>query len=201
MVRHVFLELGKDGPAFLNRMREAVLHSTDTQILKLMLHESETAKRDDLIDVMNLLAGDDQVLFKVVLEASPKERAELRVVCRRIGEFDYAEMELLARKIAENVPSIKKHNKESQKRTLVLVDMPYEPGGRKLGEDMMVIRPDGGVVDLMGVSGIISGIYHSFDEYLRHLRVMIHPEIYPSPGTDRRDMQREIVEYLTNECG
>jgi len=67
---------------------------------------------------------------------------------------------------------------------------------RALGEDIMVVRADGSILDLAGFSGIVSGINESFDEYLRRLRVLVHSSVFPDSDSERLLMQKEIESFL-----
>lgn len=61
---------------------------------------------------------------------------------------------------------------------IILVDMPYEKPGNKLGEDIRILRYDESYLSLVKASGIIAGIKTSFDDQLMLLRVFVRPDIF-----------------------
>jgi len=131
MVRHVIMPLGEND-VFLQQVPERILFSTEDDLLSFLEKICKDLKRTDLSEIMRFLAKPDQVLFRLALDVSPKEHLDLKSVCKKVANMDYEQLEQLAHNVANNVNSIKKHRRNNEDRTLVIVDMPYEPGARKL---------------------------------------------------------------------
>lgn len=195
MVRHVILRLAKD-EKFSVRMRERVLRCTERELLLFFLDEAKNSKEKGLIDICERLCADEQSLYRVVFDVSQKDNADLKSVCLKIGTMDYIELEDLARKLEKKINFFKSSRVEQSRNNLLLIDIPYEPGSNKLGDDIVVKRSDGEIANLTEFSGIISGINESFDTYIKRLRVLIHPDIYPNKEEERKEISAKIHDIL-----
>jgi hypothetical protein len=62
---------------------------------------------------------------------------------------------------------------------LVLVDVPFEPGSTKLGDDIFVSTERDGdhLRTLSAFSPVVRGVNENFTRDLQRLRVFVHPDI------------------------
>ena len=87
---------------------------------------------------------------------------------------------------------------------VVLLDIPYDKRGNKLGNDIRIIRHDGHEEYLSQISTTIKGINDSFNEQLTLLRVFIRPDIYKEhiinsskdEYEDREELETLISKWL-----
>ena len=88
---------------------------------------------------------------------------------------------------------------------VVLIDIPFDKRGNKLGNDIKIVKHDGREDYLSDISTTIKGINDSFNEQLTLLRVYIHPDIYAEylSKTDATkkcidDLEKYISKLLNN---
>ena len=67
---------------------------------------------------------------------------------------------------------------------------------RKLGEDIIVIRHDGGISNFTEFSGIVRGVNENFDGHLQRLRVYVDPLAFPNDSTLRQRIWKEIHAFF-----
>jgi len=191
MVRHLIMELS-DHDDFLSQMWDKTFRSSEHELLAFFQGEAEKVGRKDLSDLVSLIHRDAQSLFKIALEVSPIEDAQLNVACRRISGKDHNELKTLASDVEGAIRGLLDKTTTTGEITPVLIDIPNEPDANKLGDDIVVIRADGSTESLLNMSGIIKGVNDSFINYLKRLRVLIHPEVFP----DDHHRQNQIGEVI-----
>ena len=77
---------------------------------------------------------------------------------------------------------------------LVLIDMPNETPGNKLGDDIRILRYDKSSIPLTKASGIVSGLKTAFEDQLMLLRVFLRPDI--NEKLDEKFGRKEIEKFL-----
>lgn len=196
MVRHILLKLSPT-KGFLGLLRETILTSSEDDVLGLLKSEARRRRQLGLLDLAGLLDSAPQGLYRVGLEANLDETPALARVCEVVQHFTFEELDTLGDNIAQNLVQFLKPS-ATLTCVPILVDFPYEPGGGKLGGDVLCAFPDGSVSPLNQASGIIKGVNDSFNGYLRRLRVLIHPALMPRrEETEKRAaLQHGIQHYL-----
>lgn len=191
MLRHLLLQLSGTAP-FLERLRERVLLSSEDELLAFFLLEAGRAERLDLVAVAEMLTASDQRLYGTVVDITPDEVPDLKSVHTVIGNMNFAEMKELTDRLAASVSV----GTPVADAPLFLMDMPFEPGSAKLGDDILVVRPDGVVANLTSFSAIVGALNESFDRHLRRLRVFMEPNSYPDDPGKRGILRGEIMNFL-----
>lgn len=199
MIRHLILQLAST--EFFDDLRKIIIKTSEPELLGYLTVKAVASNREDLYNLACLLETPEQELFRVILELSPKENSDLSIVCQRIGEMDSLEILQLANNIATEISSILPLDKDPKTRVPVIVDIPSEPGsGNKLGDDILVVSRGKGPPttsdNLSHISGIVKGVNDSFNDYLRRMRVFLHPKCYPENKKQREILQKRIEDYL-----
>jgi HD superfamily phosphohydrolase len=180
IIRHIILALANE--TFLKKLRKEILNATEMDILTFLEEELYDASRNDLINLIEVVKEDGHKPFKVILEASPKEDADLSVVCHRFREMNNIEAQELAGNLTNEIRDYFAKPLDMHNFVPLLVDMPFEPGsGNKLGDDILVIYPQKG---------------EARSENLCRMRIFIHPEFYPNTNEAKVGMKQRIKEYL-----
>ena len=80
---------------------------------------------------------------------------------------------------------------------IILIDIPYEKPGNKLGGDVSVIRFSKEIESLSKASATVGRMHDSFNEQLAFLRVYLRPDVYEKyVQTRKKDGDDSIVKSL-----
>lgn len=198
MVRYVLLKLARSG-GFLEKLRSMILTASEDEVLKFLGSEAKRRRKPDLVNLASLLDESPQGLYRMGFDANFHETPALAGVCSFVMGLTFDELEDLGDNIAENITQFLNPTR-ALTCVPVLVDFPYEPGGGKLGGDVLCVLPDKTLSPLDRVSGIIHGVNDSFNGYLRRLRVLIHPSLIPPKREEekRAALRQAIQQYLVS---
>jgi HD superfamily phosphohydrolase len=148
----------------------------------------------DSLNIVKLLLPPEQRLYKAIYDKSIAESPEAEPILNRLDQMDYSEWENVSQEIRAGISNLLDIKPES--KHAVLIDLPSEASGRKLGEDLIVVRDDNTTNGAQDVSGIIKGINDSFWRRLRRLRVVVHPDARPGSEASRLKLEQRIGEIL-----
>jgi len=120
-------------------------------------------------------------------------------ICSSFANMKYSKQHLMRDRIEEQV--IKKYKISDitvNHGAIILIDMPYEKPGNKLGEDIRILRYDESYLSLPKASGIVAGLKTSFEDQLMLLRVFVRPDIFEKLLEEygRKDVESFISEKL-----
>lgn len=194
MIRYLILELASD-KIFIERFLSKVISYGESELVSFFKEEAMNRDRLDLVDIAELLLREQQGLFRLITEIHPLEKSYLSPICETVAEMNYTELNELGKAIAEELFNSSLPSGFKKEKVPVLVDMPYEPGRPKLGEDINVIRFDNTTECLNTISGIVKGVNDSFKK-LRHVRIFVHPQIYAEDKEERLKLGKAIENYL-----
>lgn len=198
MVRHVILELS-ESTKFTNEFRKVVLKYNHNRMLKYLLDFSGKHEISASHDIAARLSRRDQDLYRTVLDLGQQDRSDFVSTCKKIADMNYKQILCLEKDLEEHLMEKYAFMKKSKgKIKLILIDVPFEPGENKLGDDIVVMRQDKTLVNLREFSGIISGINTSFESQLRRLRVFMHPEYFPKVWEERKELEDITRVYLSD---
>lgn len=193
MLKEVLLTLSSN-VSFVKSLRAKILNCEQRELIKFLRRQAQINNETAAQNICELLLNPDQELYRIAFDVSTAEDSTIKSAWERLSKMrakefrdsTYELSKILSRTIS-NVPA---------DICLVLMDIPHEPGANKLGEDIVVIRPDKNPVGLDQFSGIVGGVNISFKNHLQRLRVMIHPEAYPAEKTERLKVKTEIYDWL-----
>jgi HD superfamily phosphohydrolase len=198
MVRAIILELTEQTD-FSTDFRKVCLNYDHNQMLDYLL--SYSSKNNILAskDIANRLCQKDQDLYKTLLDLGQQDRSDFVSVCKKIADMNYRQVTLLEKKLETYLrKNLSNNGCVSNEIKLIIIDVPFEPGDSKLGEDIVVIKYDKIPINLKEFSGIIGGINTSFETHLRRLRVFMHPEYCPSEFTERNALSELSRKWLSD---
>jgi len=194
MVRSIILELSKE-EGFSDEFRKVVLIYNHNQILEYLLKYSTDYKEYASQDIAKRLCRKDQDLYRTLLDLGQQDRSDFVSVVKKIANMNYRQITKLENKLERY---LRKHLSTDNEIKLILIDVPFEPGDSKLGDDIVVIKHDKTPTNLKEFSGIIGGINNSFESHLRRLRVFIHPEYCPRESKKIVDLGEVTRKWLSN---
>ena len=198
MVRHIILELSET-TNFTNEFRSVALRYNHNRMLKYFLDYSDKHNISASRDIATRLRRKDQDLYRTILDLGQQDRSDFVSTCKKIADMNYKQISLLEKELADYlVERFSFIKREVAGIKLILIDVPFEPGKNKLGDDIVVIRHDKTPVNLREFSGIIGGINTSFESQLRRLRVFIHPDYFPKEWEERRKLEEATRMYLND---
>ena len=196
MVRHIILELS-EVTEFATDFRKVVLKYNHNRMLEYLLDYSKKHNVDASHDIAQRLSRKDQDLYRTVLDLGQHDRSDFVATCKKVADMNYKQVASLEKDLEDY---LKKNfnfmEGSTEKEKLILIDVPFEPGENKLGDDIVVIRHDKTPINLREFSGIIGGINSSFESHLRRLRVFIHPNYYPESYKERKKLEEMTRVYL-----
>jgi len=165
-------------PGFTESLKNVVLELDQRGMLEFLVEKSKEEKDPILIDLSERLLGDEHRLYKVLLEINQSDDVDFANTITQLSKVTFDESEALTNIIEDDLVQggyIKRDNSIKP----ILVDIPQEPGSTKLGHDILVMKHNGEMVNLVNFSGIVKGVNSSFNDQLTKLRVMINPDIMP----------------------
>jgi len=189
---------------------EIALDVDEPGFLSFCKHFATEHGRTDIRDFLELVTGDEPVLYNDVISYSEAElsrgdidqddRRLLRMVLEdRIG---HSKLHQVSRVLSEYVSTL--HPEAESRGPLVIVDLPFEPDSRKLGEDIRVAfsRSFGSDHSAFGpldkASPVIQGVIEGFRKELTRMRVFVRPDIHPTRSL-REPLHANLVKAVQYE--
>jgi HD superfamily phosphohydrolase len=177
LLKHLFFSVC-DGQ-FASELIDLIPTATNDNVLQLVLKHSGKQKAA-FSQSIKLIQRKGQVRYKCVLaldKASSLPHASY--ICWRFADLNYSDQHRIRDTIEEElIKFCKLEPSITDGGPLILIDMPFEKKGTKLGNDIRVERHDNSYLELSKASGIISGLNQSFQDQLMLVRVYIRPDIF-----------------------
>lgn len=192
MIRHVLVALlGHCGDAFENGLRGQVLRFSEDDMLSYLKDMAIENDRHDVAEICRLLTMPRPRRFEEVFDCNRGEDdAVSRQICDKICLYNGDELQRLQEELNK---SVCKELGLDPNTVQVLVDVPVEKGLMKVGDDLNVITPNGTVVPLDRLSGIVSGVQRSFNEQLQRVRIFLNPETDEILVLERKNRLRNHI--------
>lgn len=175
------------------------LHEATYNDVLLLLVKHAGDNEESIRHSINLIQKRGQIKYKNVLTLDKASSIPLSSdICSKFAELNYTDQHKIRDEIEKDF--IREFNIDESllnMGVLVLVDMPFEKKGTKLGNDIRIHRYDNSYLELKSASGIVAGLNQSFQDQLMLLRVYIRPDIFSS-YIDKEE-QTKIEEYFKQQ--
>ena len=175
-------------------LRKIILNGNENDILCWLKDKALSVARLDLVDLCELLLCNNPIQF---IEIDSFSRRSHRVLCDTFANRDFLKtMEVLNKLNRELISNYELPTD----RVHVLVDIPIEPGKKKLGEDIDVLFNDGELSgNLLPLSDLVNGVNMGFDSSLQRVRLFLHPETYKIIPEPRKNISSVVLHLLEQE--
>lgn len=192
MLKHVISSLNRATDGMLEgAIREIALTCTERDMLVLLRDMAQSHGYSAHMEVCGFLLRDKPQQFPEVRSLT---RVNGRAVCDNVERLDVSQALALQGAIDD---MLVQDYDLSRDRTHIIIDMPVEPGNRKLGEDISVRSHEGpSLVGLETLSGIVDGVNRGFERHLQRVRIFINPRTLEDLGNNRDTAVREIEQLL-----
>jgi uncharacterized protein len=196
ILKHLFFTTNQEEFALdlLNKLHAA----SNSDVLDLLLKHSGDHK-ESFEYSLKLIRQKGQVRYKSVLvldKASSQPHSAF--ICRNFFKLDYSGQHRIRDLIEkEFIRTYKIDESQVNKGALILIDMPYEREGTKLGNDIRVQRYDNSYIELLKASGIVNGLNQSFQDQLMLVRVFIRPDIFYQ--FDNEESKIRLEEFFNDQ--
>jgi HD superfamily phosphohydrolase len=182
MVRQLLVGIFDLGEDQIKNFIDFCLNSDEANCLKYLYDKSLLIENKKLIDISKMLTSEEPKLFFIATEICTSEKPKLTDPYNKIGKMNLKEISELQDKIYKDLVKSYDSLKDFDEKSVftILIDLPTEPNGDKLGDDIVVIvnSEKDEISSLNKTSGIINGINASFQSYTKKLRILIHPNIF-----------------------
>lgn len=199
LLKYLFYTIHRD--KFASELLDGLHTATKKDIQEYILKYAPDDKKKSVEHALLLMNQKGQTRYKSILVLDKNsEHPHANEICSHFSRICYSEQYEIRCKIEQafideyKIPESIIHN-----GPLVLVDMPYEKSGNKLGDDIRVLRYDNSYLELSKASGIVSGLKTAFDDQLMLLRVFLRPDIYTQLIEDRRIGRNHIEHFLSEQ--
>ena len=157
--------------------------------------DNDKSKINDIFEFLNYKG--QQRYRRILVAGSSDRRADK--IWQEIVRKPYSEQELIRCKIEERVKRFlgMVRDEDYLNIPIILIDIPYEKPGNKLGGDVSVIRFSKEIESLSKASATVGRMHDSFNEQLAFLRVYLRPDVYEKyVQTRKKDGDDSIVKSL-----
>lgn len=197
LLKHIFFSINRKTfkDELLNQFHLASKKDIQEIVLRNVNDESENSIKGSI----NQLNQKGQTRYKSILVLDKNSAyAHSNEICTKFATMTYTQQHKIRDKLEQDLLSKYDISEISTNYgAVVLVDMPYEKQGGKLGDNIQILRYDESCLSLVKVSGIVAGIKTSFDDHLMLLRVFIRPDVYEKLLTfGRNEIEKFISEKL-----
>lgn len=178
LLKHIFYTVRGDD---FNKNLLCSFHLASKRELQEIIRCS--AKKEDVLSInyaIDQLNQKGQTRYRSVLVLDKNsEYPHANEICSTFSAMPYSKQHLIRDKLEQElIKKYKNLENEVNKGAIILVDMPYEKSGNKLGDDIRILRYDNSYLSLANASGIVAGLKTAFDDQLMLLRVFIRPDIH-----------------------
>ncbi len=204
LLKHLFFMLHNS--EFVGKLIENIHDTTKREIQKLVLECVDDNARKSIEYSIKFLNQKGQERYKSILVLDKESKyPHASDICNGFAKMDYSRQHNIRDQVEKalieeySIPEV-----IVDCGVAVLVDMPYERQGNKIGNDIRVLRYDNSYLELKRASGIVEGIKTSFEDQLMLLRVFVRPDIYEllinSRKIDRADIESFLCKKLYEYC-
>ncbi len=178
LLKHIFYIVNNHG--FIERLTEDFYSASKKDIQKIILEHVDLENSSSIKNSIEQLNLKGQTRYKSILVLDKNSQyPHSYEICSRFAGLTYSKQHVIRDQLEQEL--IKKYKIpeiSANYGAIVLVDMPYETPGNKLGDDIRILRYDNNSLPLTKASGIVAGLKTAFDDQLMLLRVFIKPDIY-----------------------
>ena len=166
---------------------------------------SKRGKRGKVQAIFNFLDYKGKYRYRRILvvgSADPEAASLWDKIVRRT----YSDQESIRSNIEKEIRNyLQVTDEDIPEIPMILIDVPYENTGNKLGGDVNVLRFSGELETLSKASATIGRMHDSFNEQLAYLRVYLHPYIYQKYIIDKKksvdgrkmdDIERKVISII-----
>ncbi len=178
LLKHIFYTVHSE--KFSNELHEKFHLSSKNDIQNIILENCCGANKISIQCSINQINQKGQTRYKSMLVLDKNsEYPHSNDICNRFANMKYSKQHEIRDKIERelmkeyDIPEITPNY-----GAILLIDMPYEKQGNKLGDDIRILRYDESHLSLDTASGIVSGLKTSFDNQLMLLRVFVRPDVF-----------------------
>lgn len=177
LLKHIFYTV--NNPGFIEELSRSFYDASKKDIQNIILKHTNKDDFSSIESSIKQLNFKGQTRYKSILVLDKNsEYSHSNDICSKFANLSYSQQHAIRNHIEEEL--INKYNIPKVSINygpLVLIDMPYETPGNKLGDDIRILRYDNSCISLSRASGIVSGLKTAFDEQLMLLRVFARPDI------------------------
>ncbi len=178
LLKHIFYTVNT--PEFIDELFNEFHSASKKDIQKIILDCVDTENLSSIEASIDLLNQNGRTRYKSVLVLDKNsEYPHSSEICSTFASMAYSKQHIIRDKLEQEL--LKKYNLSEMHANygaIVLIDMPYENSGNKLGDDIRILRYDESYISLTRSSGIVAGLKTSFEDQLMLLRVFLRPDIY-----------------------
>lgn len=197
LLKHIFFTVNNNN--FIDELSKNFQNASKKDIQKIILshvNEEILSSVQSSIDQLNLKG---QTRYKSILVLDKNsEYSHSNEICGKFANLSYSKQHAIRDHIEQEL--IKEYGISEVSVNygpLVLIDMPYENPGNKLGDDIRILRYDQSSISLSKASGIVSGLKTAFDDQLMLLRVFVRPDI--NELLHEKFGRKEIEKFLSEK--
>ncbi len=178
LLKHIFFTANNQG--FVDELLEDFHSASKKDIQKIILKHVDSVNSSSIQNSIWQLNLKGQTRYKSILVLDKNsEYPHSYEICSRFASLTYSKQHMIRDRLEQELINKYKISEISANHgAIVLVDMPYEKPGNKLGDDIRILRYDNSCLPLTKASGIVAGLKTAFDDQLMLLRVFIKPDIY-----------------------
>ena len=178
LLKHIFFIVNRK--PFIDEVLSTFHFASKKDIQRAILSKADANNLSTVEASLNQLNQKGQTRYKSVLVLDKNsEYPHSNQICRLFSESNYSKQHDIRDKLEQAlIDRYNIYHVGTNYGAIVLVDMPYENRGSKLGEDIRILRYDESHLPLTKASGIVSGLGTAFDDQLMLLRVFLRPDIY-----------------------
>ena len=188
-LRRTLLDL-KERPGFQEEFRAVALHFDEYRLKRWLLKFAQKADDHSAVASLSLLAGYETRLYKQIYERNrrscetdPWLQDGTHMDALVSGGTSYGTMRLYELALDEWMRTeCAAKGISAPEAPLILIDVPFEPGSAKLGDDIFVSSEREGdqLRTLSAFSPVVQGVNENFTRDLQRLRIFLHPDLTPS---------------------
>lgn len=167
---------------------------TKMSIQAILLDACSEEKKQEVRSIIEFINHKGQRRYKSVLVLDKNSKFKCaNQTCEKFADLAYKDQFKIRQQLEDWFLSRYKFTKEELKKGVVLLlDIPAENMGNKIGKDIRVMRHDGSRLTLDKVSGLVNGMRDNYEEQLKILRVYIRPDIYDKIIDDQHYSREEV---------
>lgn len=177
LLKHIFFTV--NNADFIDELTKNFQNVSKHDIQKIILSHTNEENLSSIQSSIEQLNLKGQTRYKSILVLDKNsEYSHSNEICKKFANLPYSKQHTIRDHIEKelireyNIPEITVNY-----GPLVLIDMPYEIPGNKLGDDIRILRYDQSSISLSRASGIVSGLKTAFEDQLMLLRVFVRPDV------------------------
>jgi HD superfamily phosphohydrolase len=193
MLKWIFYDLSRADASLDAELLPLLLHHTERGLIGALAERANAHRRTATARLCELLAGDEPQRFAEIGQYNRAEDdASAHVLCDKLAAMSGAQYMGVTSRI--NAHLVARFGLRDD-RVHVLIDLPMEVRGRKLGEDINIVTHRGASIPLASMSSIIAGAQQGFLQHLQRMRCFASRETLNHLGDGQR-LWNEVQDVL-----